>query len=400
MKPELKKYKEEVGQELEEILAFWMTAAVDEQHGGFFGSVNNENIPHRDAAKGSVLHSRILWAFSAALEIAPGKNYASMATRAYAYLCENFIDRRHGGVYWTVTAKGEPLETKKQVYAIAFALYACSEYYRTHNDEKAKDTSLALYDTLIDRCYDKINGGFWEGFSINWKELPDQRLSSKDANERKSMNTNLHVLEAFANLYSVWPDASLKKHIVELLDIFKTKIIGEKSHHLSLFFNDEWMVKPDVISYGHDIEASWLLLDAAMIINDRKLIEEYKNISLLLADAAIEGISGDGGLWYEYDPSANRMVREKHWWLQAEAMVGFLNAWQISNDEKYLEHSLRSWDFVKKYLIDRQHGEWYWGVDEHGAAMPLKDKAGLWKCPYHNSRACMEVMKRIASLMG
>jgi mannobiose 2-epimerase len=254
---------------------------------------------------------------------------------------------------------------------------------------------LSLYHILVGKAYDKTNGGYREAFARDWTQTGDQRLSRKDANEKKSMNTNLHVLEAFVNLYTVWPNEGLRTQIVDLLEIFRTKMISPHSGHLHLFFDDEWNVRPDVISYGHEIEASWLLLDAAMAIGDAQLTKAFQQMCLTLADAATEGLDEDGGLWYEFDPQKNTLIRQKHWWPQAEAMVGYFTAWQISSQQKYLQRSLNSWRFITSHILDNESGEWFWGVNELNEPMAGEDKVGLWKCPYHNGRACLEIMKRI-----
>lgn len=213
-------YRQEVEQELEEILAFWIRYTVDNECGGFYGKINNDNYVYKDAAKGSVLNNRILWAFSAAYNLTKNTNYLDTATRAFGYIRDHFIDKEYGGVYWSVDFKGEPLDTKKQVYALSFAVYGLSEYYTCSKNEEAKALAIELYNTIDKHSYDNKNGGYFEAFTRNWKEIDDMRLSSKDANEKKSMNTHLHVLEAFGNLYLVWPDEALLNRITELVNIF------------------------------------------------------------------------------------------------------------------------------------------------------------------------------------
>jgi mannobiose 2-epimerase len=391
----LKNYRAGLERELNNILQYWARFAPDHSNGGFFGRIDNNNVADINAPRGAVLCSRILWTFSAAKNNGYGPEYISIADLAYQYITKHFIDDIYGGVYWTVDAKGNPLASKKQVYASAFALYGLSEYYRCNSNEKVKGAMLSLYRTLVNKAFDKTNGGYREAFARDWTHTGDQRLSGKDANERKSMNTNLHVLEAFANLYIVWPDEDLRMQIADLLEIFHTKIIDQQNGHLNLFFDDEWNVKPDVISYGHEIEAAWLLLEAAIIIENKNLIDVFEDISITLCDKATEGLDTDGGLWYEFDPQKSKLVKQKHWWPQAEAMVGYFSAWQINGEEKYLQRSLNSWKFVSSHILDREKGEWFWGVDEFNKPMITEDKAGLWKCPYHNGRACLELIRRI-----
>lgn len=391
----LVEYKEEVSKELVSILHYWMQNVTDHEKGGFYGKIDHHDIVYPDALKGAVLNSRICWTFSAAFNQTGDPQYLAPAKRAFDYIVDHFIDKEYGGVYWTVTASGEPADTKKQTYAIAFAVYGCSEYFLASGDESAKQYAIRLYKDIVEHATEPTYGGYLEAFARNWSDLTDMRLSAKDANERKTMNTHLHVLEAFANLYRIWPEPELKKQIIELIDIFLQYIIHPASHHLRLFFNDAWQSQSSLISFGHDIEAAWLIQEAAEIIQETELIKTVKERSVLIAYAATEALDTDGGLWYEFDPAADHWIREKHWWPQAEAMVGFFNAWQITGNEDFLKRSVGSWGFIQEFLIDHHKGEWIWGVYDNYHNIAQEDKAGLWKCPYHNGRACMEIMKRI-----
>ncbi|GGH59128.1 mannobiose 2-epimerase [Filimonas zeae] len=395
MSKQLDTYRKEVAAELDNILSWWATHTVDELYGGFIGRVNNANETDATAVKGSVLNSRILWSFSAGYLLTKNERYLQLAERAYRYIADCFIDREYGGVYWTVDNTGKPADTKKQIYALSFAVYGLSEYYLASGNEAAKTDAIALYHDIAMHSYDAVNGGFIEALTRNWEEIADLRLSAKDANEKKSMNTHLHVLEGFANLYRIWPDVGLRAHIAELITLFTERIIDKTTYHLLLFFGNEWQVKSQTVSYGHDIEAAWLVQEAAEIIQDDALLKRIQPLSLAMADAASRGLDTDGGLWYEFEPADAHLLKEKHWWPQAEAMVGYFNAWQLSGKEAYLNASLSSWAFIQQHLLDKTNGEWFWGVREDYAVMPGEDKAGLWKCPYHNSRACIEIMKRI-----
>jgi len=391
----LKEYKNDVQQELNNILSFWMKHCADEERGGFYGRLNNDNIADTTAPKGVVLNARILWTFSAAMQFKPGANYATIAERAFNYVLNHFYDKEYGGVYWTVDADGKPLNTRKQMYALAFAIYGLSEYYAATQNKAALNTAITLFNTVEEHSYDKTYRGYFEAFSRQWGVLDDLRLSAKDANEKKTMNTHLHIIEAYCNLYKVWPDEGLKAQIVSLLQLFDKHIINKLSGHLDLFFDEQWNVRPNVISYGHDIEAAWLLQECAAITGDKYWIDIFKAHAVTIATAAAEGLDADGGLWYEYKPDQNLLVKEKHWWPQAEAMIGFFNAWQITGDEKFLQQSFNSWVFTKHYIVDKKWGEWFWGITGDNNIMQGQDKAGFWKCPYHNARACMELIKRI-----
>ena len=387
--------KRELQDELKNILTWWAINAPDNINGGFYGKINNDNQVTAEAPKGSVLIARILWSFSAAYNHQSEPQYLEMAERAYQYITAYFIDDEQDGVYWSVDYKGFPLDPKKQVYAISFTIYALSEYYRASKTEAAKQKAIDMFYLLVEKAYDPVKTGYFEAFTKDWKPIEDLRLSAKDANEKKTMNTHLHVLEGYTNLFRIWPDKTLGGYISSLLNNFFDHFIDKETHHLVLFFDEDWNRKGDLVSYGHDIEATWLLLEAAEVIGDEESIKKIKEITIAMADAVITGLDTDGGLWYEYEPAEDHLIKEKHWWVQAEAMVGFFNAWRISNDEKYLNIALKNWAFIKDKILDQQNGEWFWGIDESGHVMQNEDKAGLWKCPYHNSRACLDTIIRL-----
>lgn len=390
----IEQYQEELATELNHLLQWWSAYTVDEQQGGFYGQVNHLN-QAEPVAKGLVLNARILYTFSSGYLLTQKKQYLAMAQRAYHYLLNFFYDESNGGFFWSLSPNGTMLDGKKQVYGQAFAIYALSEYYKATQDQQAFELAKATYQLLEKYSYDEVYTGYIEAHNQAWGVIADLRLSEKDQNEKKSMNTHLHVIEAYANLYSVWPNGALKNAIVQLLDNFREHIVDAKNFHLHLFFTEDWQVKSSLISFGHDIEAAWLLYEAAEIINDQTQMAYFKQLALKMADAAGKGLAENGGLLYEYDAATAHWIKEYHWWPQAEAMVGFFNAWQLANKEQYLEQSLNSWAFVRKYLKDQANGEWFWGVDEN--LKPMGEvKAGFWKCPYHNGRACMVLIKRIS----
>lgn len=394
MSTQLKQLKNELTTELDAILGYWSQFTIDSQNGGFIGQIDCNNQVHYQSEKGSVLNARILWTYSAAYQITKEEEHKSIAKRAFDYIANHFYDTEFGGVFWSLHYDGTPKDTKNQIYAIAFVIYGLTEYYAISKEEKALQIAIKLYQKIQEHSYDPINKGYLEAFTREWKNIDDLRLSDKDANEKKTMNTHLHIVEGYANLYKVWKDETLRKVIVELLEVIDTHFINEATGHLKLFFDENWIEKPDVISYGHDIEAAWLLLQCAEISGDETLIARYKKHAIQLADATKEGIDEDGGLWYELEPKTNELIAEKHWWPQAELMIGYFNAYELTGDQSYLAIVLKNWEFVKKYILDTENGEWHWGVNADYSLIP-KDKAGFWKCPYHNGRACIEIINRI-----
>lgn len=395
-------YRAAMQEELEHILSFWITHTIDETNGGFIGRIDHNNNFIENAPKGAVLNARILWSFAAAYNLTGNKKYLAIATRAFQYIRTHFIDRQYGGVYWLLDYKGQPLDTKKQIYALAFTLYACSEYYTATKDPDAIAEATGLYEVINQYSYDAINGGYTEAFTREWKTIADLRLSDKDANEKKSMNTNLHVLEAFTAYYRVRKHEDVKQHVAALAEVFIKHIIDPQTHHQHLFFDEQWQSRSTTISYGHDIETAWLLQEAAEVIEEEALIAKAKQVAVQMADAVKSGLDKDGGLWYEYEPDQQHLVMEKHSWPQAEAMVGFFNAWQNTNDKTYLDISWNAWQFVQQHIRDKENGEWFWGVRSRQKACSYEimqeDKMGMWKCPYHNSRACIEIIKRIQQM--
>ncbi|WP_090993948.1 AGE family epimerase/isomerase [Pedobacter insulae] len=391
-KEQLAAYSKTVDKELDALLSWWKTYAVDHAQGGFYGEVTNRNKAIAEEPKGIVLNSRILWTFSAAYLLKANKEDLAIARRAFEYLSTYFYDSLNGGFYWSLYPNGEVLDGKKQIYGQAFAIYGLSEYYKASGDGKALEMAKETFTLIEKHSFDPVHLGYIEAFDQAWGGLRDLRLSDKDLNVEKSMNTHLHIIEAYANLYCCWKDEHLQKAIKQLLFVFKTHIIIDD--RLSLFFASNWHPQSTLISYGHDIEAAWLLQECAESLGDLEEITLFKKIALAIAVAVQDGVDVDGGMYYEYDPVAGNTIREKHWWPQAEAMVGFFNAYQLSGDISFLHKSIKSWAYITANLKDKEHGEWFWGRYPDGELMK-ENKAGFWKCPYHNGRACLEIIRRI-----
>ena len=421
------------------ILHFWMTQMVDEENGGFYGRMDNSGTIHPEAEKGAILNARILWAFSAAHRVLGNldgldnienlKNleipdYASMARRAYEYFVSHFIDWEYGGVYWSLDSKGQPLDTKKQFYAIGFAIYGLSEYARATGDREALDYALQLFDCIEEHAFDHKYNGYIEACTREWGEIADMRLSELDANYPKSQNTHLHIIEPYTNLLrclkelhaqescdyvpvlgSVLPIGisvpmetivRVEGALRNLIDIFTDRILNPETHHLDLFFEMDWTRGAGHLeSYGHDIECSWLMHEAALVLGDPQVLAKVEPIVREVAKASEKGLRQDGSMIHEANLDTGHQDDDLHWWVQAENVVGWYNIYQHFGDEEALERASRCWAYIKQNLIDNEHGEWYWSRHADGSLNTTDDKAGFWKCPYHNSRMCMEVMERV-----
>lgn len=394
---DIKKLRQEMQEELTgNILPYWMNKMTDHANGGFYGRITGQEVLEPEAEKGAILNARILWTFSAAYRLFRKKEYLATATRAKRYLIDHFYDSEFGGVYWSVDYKGQPLDTKKQIYALGFAIYGLSEYHRATGDAEALDYAVRLFESIEQHSFDARKNGYCEALTREWGEIADMRLSEKDENERKTMNTHLHILEPYANLYRVWKDSRLEKQLRNLIVLFIEKILNLETGHLELFFDDDWVSKYNIVSYGHDIEASWLIHEAALVLGDTALLEKVEPLVEYIAAAADEGLMPDGSMVYETFCDQDKTDTDRHWWVQAENVVGHANLFQHFDDSVSLQKAFRCWDFIKQHLIDRQNGEWYWSVRADGTINTTDDKAGFWKCPYHNGRMCMEIIERFA----
>lgn len=380
--------------ELERIMDFWISNTVDKKNGGFYGAIDAFGKINKNANKGAILNGRILWSFSAAYNYNLKPIYLEMAHRAFEYFSNTFIDTKNGGVFWEVDFAGKPVNTRKQAYAQGFALYGLSEYYRASKNEKALLLAQELFWTIEKNFYDDKNDGYIEALASDWSKMDDMRLSLKDANEPKSMNTHLHILEPYTNLYRCWKNPILAESIQRLIRVFLDKIIDNHTAHFHLFFDYDWTVKSRIVSFGHDIEGAWLLAEAAHELGNKELIDEVNKMAVRMVDATFaEGIDADGSVFYERE--GEHIDTDKHWWPQAEAMVGYVNAWQITGNIKYLTEAEKVWNFIDLHIIDHLNGEWFWRVDKNGKPYVEDDKTGFWKCPYHNTRALIEVCNRL-----
>lgn len=378
------------------ILPFWMEKMEDEVHGGFLGRISGTGTEDGSAAKGAILNARILWTFSAAYRILGKPEYLAAATRAKREIIDKFYDKEYGGVYWSLTPEGLPDDTKKQIYALGFAIYGLSEYSRATGDAEALEYVIRLFHDIERHSFDKGKNGYFEAFGREWGPIEDMRLSDKDINECKTMNTHLHILEPYTNLYRIWKDRELEKQLRNLICLFMEKILDQETGHLRLFFDEDWRSSHDIISYGHDIEASWLLHEAAEVLGDKTLLEKTRLASVSVADAASEGYIPGGGMIYEFHGDTAAVDADRHWWVQAETVVGYYNLWQMTGREDALKKALGCWEFIKEHIVDREGGEWIWSLRADGTANTDDDKAGFWKCPYHNGRMCLEIIERTA----
>ncbi len=389
----VREIREQMRAEYANIMNFWISKMEDHEYGGFYGGRDKDGDLEPNAEKGAILNGRILWSFSTAARIFGRPEYKEAANRAYCYLRDFFYDKKNGGFFWSLDSKGQPIDTKKQAYAQGFCIYGLSEYYRMSQDHEALDLAMETYHLIEKHFRDPKYGGYTEALSADWKPMDDVRLSEKDENTPKSMNSHLHIIEPYANLYRAKADEEVRQSIIHCLDIFTEKIIDKKTGHFNLFFDMDWTVMSHIDSYGHDIEGAWLLYEAAEVINDKERMEKLKPICKRLTDVTLaEGWDGDSIF---YEKVNGHLDTDKHWWPQAEAMVGLTDTWRLTGDQSYLDKMALVWGFIRQHIIDTKKGEWLWRTNREGLDVYKDVKAGFWKCPYHNSRALIEVLTRL-----
>ena len=392
MKSRTDKFLEEVRENLTScILPYWLK--LKDPRGGYYGEVAADGTVLYDAPRGVILNARIIWSFAAAYQALHETSYLVAAVHARDYFLEHFCDHKYGGVYWSVDAEGERLDTKKQLYAQGFAIYGLSELYKVTRDDEVLKNAVNLYKVVETYFADKENGGYMEALARDFSPLEDMSLSAHDINADKTMNSHLHILEAYANLYQVWPDEELKGAVERLLDIIGTKVMATDGH-LQLYFTRDWSVMPGGVSYGHDIETSWLALECAFALKDLDIVNRVRPWALAMGKAGNEGLLADGSLRYEklldgsFDDS-------RQWWVQAETVVGNLWLWKYHSDPQGAERALAAWGYIRDHLVDREAGEWWWAVLPDGSLDLSQPKAGFWKCPYHNTRMCLQVLSLV-----
>lgn len=389
-----KNFAAELRQNLfENILPFWLKGMKDPE-GGYFGKMDASGSIHPDAERGAILNARILWTLSAAALFCGSEEYRNAAREQFHYFKDNFIDKEYGGCFWSTMADGSPADTKKQFYAIAFAIYGLSEYYRLTNEQEALDLAIDLFRVIETHSHDRVKGGYFEAMTRDWQPIEDMRLSDKDLNSSKTMNTHLHILEAYTNLLRVWRSEECLEATSSLLSLFNHTIVDKETNHMGLFFDDDMKRVDHAVSYGHDIEASWLMLEAAQVIGDYELLEETTDVTRRLALAALEGLQADGSMIYEMHESGEP-DEERHWWVQAENVVGLTYLAKFHSMPDMLSKAIDCWRYIDSYIVDHDNGEWHWSRLPDGSINRKDDKAGFWKCPYHNSRMIIETCRQL-----
>lgn len=410
-----KEFYNSISNELfQNILPYWDKYSKDEKNTGFFGKIDNDNVQDAECQRSIVMTSRFLWTYSAVARFTKDAKYLAMADFAYKVIIEKYFDKENDGVYWAIMPDGTPKVDKKQIYGEAFCCYGLSEYaaavQELKKDEElaatAMNKALDIYNLLENHALDKENGGYIEACAKDWSQTNDMILSPKDMNCPKSMNTNLHVMEAYTNLYRTLPvvfadsksiQSEVGQSLANLITVTQEKIV-QKNAHLGMFFDMDWNLLADEISYGHDIEASWLLWEAACELKDEELKEQIRDDVIKMAEVALdEGFDKENGCLENFllhSTTNPKRDRTRVWWNQAEAMNGFYNAWQMTGHQKYQEACIQQWNWIQNYQVDKTNGEWWSALDQNGTPILAEDKGGNWKTSYHNGRTCLELLRR------
>lgn len=373
------------------IIPFW-DSLEDKERGGFYGFMDNGLNLDKDGEKGVILHSRILWFYSNCYLTLKDEKCLEKAKGCYEFMSKYCVDRENGGVYWMMNADGSVKDDMKHTYCQAFFVYALSSYYDASGDKSALELAMDIFNTIEEKCTDDV--AYLEAMSRTWELVENDALSENGLMADKTMNTTLHLLEAYTELYRVSKDEKVLSRLKFQTRIFLDKIFYEEDDRLLVFFDKNLDVIGDIHSYGHDIEATWLLDRACDVMNDKELTEKVSAMNERIVANIRKLAFKDGSLLNERDKTEINTWRI--WWVQAEAVVGFLNGYQRYNNPEYLEISKTIWDYIKNNIVDkREGGEWYSQLDENGVPADFKAVVDPWKCPYHNGRMCLEVISRL-----
>ena len=376
---------------ISDIIPFWGNLK-DGSFGGFYGEMDYDLKLYQKADKGCILNSRILWFFSNAYLTIQDKTCLENARHAYEFLKNAFYDTENGGVFWSVTYDGKPRDDTKHTYNQAFAIYALASYYGASKDQEALKLAYAIVDKVETVCKDE--GGYLEAFDRNFTPASNEKLSENGVMAGRTMNTLLHVFEAYTELYRVDKNPKIAALMEEMLDTFADKVYNPKKRRLEVFFDKNWNSLIELNSYGHDIEASWLIDRGVEVLGSKKYEDKIYKITKDLAAHIFEVARDEASLFNECEDG--KVDTKKVWWVQAEAMLGFLNGYEKDGLRKdYLEMVGKIWDYIKEYMIDHRAGsEWFNELNQDGTPIKTKEIVGPWKCPYHNGRMCFEVINR------
>lgn len=376
------------------IYPFWKRL-FDEENGGFYGRLDFSLKLYKDAPKGCILNSRILYFFSQYYLCFHDDEALRMASHAYMFLKDRFLDEENGGLYWSLDYLGNPLDKGKHTYSQSFGLYGLATYYKASHDEQALALAMKIYETIEKKCRDSYPPFYYkEAQSVDWKPISNDKLSEDGVLASRTMNTALHILEAYTALYDVHPFTELKENIESLLRLFLTEIYDETDNRLDVFFSSSYDSLLNMESYGHEIEASWLLTRALEVIGDEALSKEVLPVCVKLAQKVYE-------VAYHNPFIINQVVggetdETRVWWVQAEGVNGFLNLSSLTNDPKYQKVAESIFQGIEDYLVDKRPGGcWFWDLDPKNLPSDHKDIVEPWKCPYHNGRMCFEVIRRV-----
>nr|WP_246596209.1 AGE family epimerase/isomerase [Bacillus alkalicola] len=384
---------------VDHILPFWKTHAVDEYGDGFHGYLFFDLSIDKECDHICLLYSKILWSFSAAYRKFKQEDDLKVAQRSFDYMMEHFLDKEHGGFYWSVDEKnGLGKDTNKHMYNQAYAIYGLTEFFQASGVEEALEQGKQLYHLLEKNGVDAENGGYFEAFSREWQQ--DSELSHKvhELHVSKSIKTHLQLLEAYTNLYRVWDDEGLKASLERLFDIIVEKVLNG-DNHFHVYFNNRWEPDSSLVSYGRDLEGSWILTEAAKVLRCERRMDMIKTTAVDIVNACLEGgVEEDGSFIHE---SIGEEVTDgdRVWWVQSEGLVALLNAYELSGENKYLTHFNNLWEYIRDYYIDQKHGEWYWQLTSENEIDTSKPIVETWKGPDHNTRGLMESMERISKIV-
>lgn len=386
-------YKETQGELLNHIMPFWNK--LKDERGGFYGYMDYDLNIDKNAIKGGILNSRIMWFYSNVYLTCKNEEALNYAKHSFEFLKNYCLDNENGGIYLLVNYDGTPFDDMKHTYNQAFAIYGLSSYYDATKDEEALKIAYELFNLIETKCVDEY--GYTESFDRKWTLVDNELLSEEGFHADKTMNALLHIIEAYTELYRVDKNKKVEEKLKKALLVCKNAVYNSDTHILGVFFDTKMNSIADIHSYGHDIEASWLIDRALEVLNDEKLTKEIEDMTVEIADKVLKTAYENGAL--NNQNCEGKIDKTRVWWVQSESVVGFLNAYEKTKNEEYLKVALDIWKYIKENVVDHREGaEWFWDLDFEGKPSSRKPIVESWKCPYHNGRMCLEIIRRYEQL--
>lgn len=384
---------------VDDLVPFWL-ALLDRFHGGHYTRMDERGTIDRKAPKSTVFVARLLWFLSTVGRALGHAQCLEQAARTQSFLLTRLRDGAHGGLFWSVTHEGRPADTVKHLYAHAFGIYGLSAHAIATGNAESLGAAKELF-VLLESRLRRPDGCYAESFDAAWRPIEDRRIAWHGGVATITANAHLHLVEAYTTLLRAWPSAGPRAALHDLVRLMLDRFVKPDGTGLHPALDGALEPLPGPPSYGHDIEASWLLEAAGDALDDPALRQRLRTVAAAMAQAAATGGQlRDGGFLSSPVRADATTLPPRVWWVQAEAVVGLVNAAQRGANRDMMSRAEAAWRFIERAMIDRERGDWFEAVDADGRPIPGRLKVGPWKEPYHQGRACLEIARRAGLTLG